>query len=72
MLRRVIPAAALAVLAACGGYVDPSKNQTENISGTIAVAGVSDPKTFNVSKLLVQDDELGLQPLLQQLGGHLL
>ena len=50
MLRRVIPALALAVLAACGGYVDPSKNQTENISGTIPVAGVSEVKTFNVSK----------------------
>src|SRR5204862_4915018 len=50
MLRRVIPAAALAILAACGGYVDPSKNQTENITGTIPVAGVGDPKTFNVSK----------------------
>src|SRR5438046_4220837 len=50
MLRRVIPALALAVLAACGGYVDPSKNQTENISGTIPVAGQSEVKTFNVSK----------------------
>src|SRR5437660_8098423 len=50
MLRRVIPAAALAVLAACGGYVDPSKNQTENISGTIPVNGTSEVKTFNVSK----------------------
>jgi len=50
MLRRVIPALALAVLAACGGYVDPSKNQTENISGTIPVNGLSEVKTFNVSK----------------------
>ena len=52
MFRRFIPAVLLASLAACGGVVDPSKNQTQTFSGTVAVGiGSSGPlHTFTVSK----------------------
>ena len=50
MLRRFIPVLLLATLAACGGVVDPSKNQTETFSGTVPVGGVGPLHQFSVSK----------------------
>lgn len=49
MVRRFIPALLFATLAACGGVVDPSKNQTETFRGTVKV-GLSSTQTFTVSK----------------------
>jgi|SRR5437773_25301 len=50
MVRRFIPALLLAALAACGGVVDPSKNQTQTFPGTVPVGGVGPLHTFSVSK----------------------
>lgn len=50
MLRRFIPAVLLAALAACGGIVDPSQNQTQTFTGTVAVQGSGTVHTFNVTK----------------------
>ena len=50
MVRRFIPAIFLATLAACGGVVDPSKNQTEMLTGTVPVGSSGKVHQFNVSK----------------------
>src|SRR5205823_5656535 len=50
MLRRFIPVLLLATLAACGGVVDPSKNQTQTFPGTVPVGSSGPLHTFNVSK----------------------
>jgi len=50
MYRRIIPAIFLASLAACGGIVDPSKNQTQTFNGTVSVGSSGPLHTFSVSK----------------------
>ena len=50
MLRRFIPALLLATLGACGGVVDPSKNQTSTFTDTVPLAGAGPVHTFGVSK----------------------
>jgi hypothetical protein len=52
MRSRLAAAALVASLcaAACGGIVDPSKNQTETFSGTIPVQGTSPCCGFSTSK----------------------
>ena len=50
MLRRFIPALLLATLGACGGVVDPSKNQNQTFNGTVPLAGAGPVHTFSVSK----------------------
>jgi len=52
MRSRLAAAALIAALcaAACGGIVDPSKNQTETFSGTIPVQGTSACCGFSTSK----------------------
>ena len=50
MFRCFIPAVLLASLAACGGVVDPSKNQTETFRNTVPVASSGPVHTFTVSK----------------------
>lgn len=52
MCSRLMPAAALAfacaIMFACGGITDPSKNVTETFSGTIQPGGNGGAKAFNV------------------------
>jgi hypothetical protein len=50
MVRPFIPALLLLTLAACGGVVDPSKNQTETFNGTVPLAGSGPIHTFSSSK----------------------
>src|SRR5437660_5679213 len=50
MRSRFVPAILFAVLAACGGVVDPSQNTVETRTGTIPVGGTSDIQQFTVSK----------------------
>jgi hypothetical protein len=47
-VRAVLGLAAL-LTASCGGVTDPSKNQLETWSSTVAPGGTSEVKTFNVS-----------------------
>jgi hypothetical protein len=50
-IRRILAVVSLAALvAACGGIVDPSKNAVDTPSGTIPVGGVADPFSFSVGK----------------------
>jgi len=48
-LGAFVAAAALAA-SACGGIVDPSQNQVETFSGTIAPGGQGQPAGFSASK----------------------
>jgi hypothetical protein len=52
MQLRFIGALVMAAVcaSACGGIVDPSSNQTETFTGTIAVGGQSQPFGFSASK----------------------
>src|SRR4051812_32485210 len=43
-------AVAGALSVSCGGIVDPSKNQVETVSGTIAVGGRGQPHPFSSPK----------------------
>src|SRR5438552_19141989 len=49
--RRLALATAIAAsLTACGGVVDPSKNQTQEFSGTVPVGAAGPSHDFRVSK----------------------
>src|SRR5262245_42252912 len=50
MIRRFFAVFLLAALAACGGVVDPSKNQTTPFNDTIPLGGAGPVHTFSVSK----------------------